>query len=168
MSKEEQVLDERSSLSGPLSIQEVRNALTGEHAWTDPSDLRALKCLHQHARENPSGDWSALERELFGCPNQYIDTNDEHGSGMSASLIDGPLTPFQKFSGLKLSDHARDALEDCSWQTLTDDVTDNLYEIGEFDEYPGTSDVFYWLVITDAFEFARSLREAIVEICQQS
>jgi hypothetical protein len=82
--------------------------------------------------------------------------------------MDGPHPALDVFAGLKLSDTAHNALVDNDWKEILLEVEADLIEVGEVDEMPGQSDVFYRILIDDAFDFARQLRETLVQVIHRT
>ena len=117
-------------------------------------------------RNGSPGPWVGVERGLFGDPENHLESDSDHGPGFSASLMDGPDVDLLTFCGLQLSSEHQDVLSDSG--PLSDLVercdAAECIEVGDVDQIPGMSDVFYWIAINDADVFARQLREAIVQI----
>lgn len=152
-----------------LSVTQVELLLTDVTDWAQDDIPAVIERLGQMAGKKPAGKrWKALERRLFGNPKRLLDKSVENGLGLDASLMDGLGVDIFKLAGLYCSDELHDALwADRSWQDIIEECPSaDCLEIGEQDDRPGMSDVFYWVAIDDADQFARELRAFIVESAQ--
>ncbi|MCX7366291.1 MAG: hypothetical protein NTV97_31365 [Alphaproteobacteria bacterium] len=154
------------------TIEGIEERLRDVERWTR-GPKAALQLLHRTARAEQlqrqaslgtPGPYELLEVSLFGDPNQLMSNDDEQGRGFSASLMDGPLVDIFSLAGIDPSDELHDAVwGDHNWQSILDQCDEAFcVEVGEQDEQPGMSDIFYWVCVTNPAELARQLREFIV------
>lgn len=165
-----------------VSAADVERSLAGEPAWTSEQRL-LLNALHENCREEEpwryskarrSGPlsgypWLALEERLFGNSTKQLERSRAHGLGCSASYLDGIGIDVIGYAGLKYSDELHDALwGERNWQKVVSDCpSSDYFQVGEQDDAPGMSDVFFWVSVGDPREFARELRVLLVESLAQ-
>lgn len=154
------------------SLEGIRERLCEAESWVS-GEKKALKLLHERARAEqslrcgqdlPPGPHERLEIELFGDPRRMMSEDETLGCGFYASLMDGPGVCFFSLAGIHCSDRLHDAVwNDKNWHTLLDECDEASCEVvGEQDDRPGMSDVFYWVCVRDPVNLARQLREFIV------
>lgn len=152
---------------------ELGKTLEGVVTWTDEK-RNALAHLHSAARSEArgagprvrSGPWRDLERRLFGDPGRLMSINEENGQGLSASLINGTAVGVFALAGIEETDELSDRLWGThNWRSVLDSCpAAEVMEVGEHDDVPGMSDVYFWVRISEPDECARQLRELILRL----
>ncbi len=152
---------------------ELWKTLEGVVTWTDEK-RNALAHLHSAARSEArgagprarSGPWRDLERRLFGDPGRLTSNDEENGQGFSASLMNGTAVGIFELAGIEDTDELSDRLwGNHNWQSVLDSCpAAEVIQLGEHDDVPGMSDVYFWVRISDPDEFARQLRELILRL----
>jgi hypothetical protein len=92
--------------------------------------------------------------------------NEETGQGLSASLINGTAVGVFALAGIEETDELSDRLWGThNWRSVLDSCpAAEVMEVGEHDDVPGMSDVYFWVRISDPDECARQLRELILTL----
>lgn len=158
-----------------LEVSRVGRVLRGLEVWT-AQKLKVLQDLNVRAlaesRERGTnraargfrGQWQSLEQELYGTPDEHLEDDADQGRGFGASLMDGPSVSLIGVSGLSRSDQLQDHLwDDHNWQSLLEECHSvSTVEVGQQDDVPGMSDVFYWVPVDNPLQFGRELRLAII------
>lgn len=127
---------------------------------TPPSNLTAV----QNFAVPPSAQSeSEMEKQ-----SSFLEYNDQYGDGFSASLMDGPSIDLFQVAGLECTDELWAAVWDTfNWQSLlTECGSATIIEIGDQDEMPGMSDIFYWVAVDNPEEFRCELREVMLSSIQ--
>lgn len=84
--------------------------------------------------------------------------------------MDGPNIDLFKFAGLADREDVEEATwRFTNWQDLLEECgSATLVEVGEIDEVPGQSDVYYEVQVDDETAFAAELRAAMLDFLAQA
>lgn len=163
-----------AAASGPEDtpdFQVLKDLLTGREEWTAREVVEGIGQLHRAAAKERLlsgriGRFAKLERTVFGDPKPYFRRKRGMGLGFAASALYGPAHDLFKIAGLHRDFELESRVWDKSnWKSLLEQCygTD-VVELEERDIAPCSTDVSYWISIGDPAEFARELREAILQI----
>jgi hypothetical protein len=95
----------------------------------------------------------------------YLTKNKKYGAGFPASLMDGPTVDLFEIAEIEYTDELSDAVwRSHNWQSLLEKCRSiEIITLQEHDDYPGQSDVTFWIAIDDPIKFKRQLRKAILD-----
>lgn len=153
------------------NLQALKDLLTGREEWGSREVVEGIGLLHraaasERAKSGRIGRFGKLERSVFGDPKPFFRRNRGMGLGFAASLSNGPEHDLFKIAGLHRDYELKSRVwDELNWKSLLErcDGTD-VVELEESDLAPCNTDVTYWVSIGEPVEFARALRETILEI----
>lgn len=113
---------------------------------------------------------SSMSRGKPGMCVSALENLEEGVRGFRASLMSGPDIDLFALAGFAARDDVESAVwEETNWKGLVEDCfSATLIEVGDCDEAPGQSDVFYEVRIDDELAFAAELRALMLAFLERA